>query len=280
MMKTLDAGFLFVKQVREDARFRTLPVVILTGVVTAIGVFVGPYFAESLRTKRTARRDHYTKIKQNCLILFKDSIQSLLLKEVSHSGSLGRWFFYGPQEEPYRPPTLTITPPLIIEPTLGGSWQDPYRQGELQLYDPLLYDDLGNHFSGLKENLKKMESEVLSKDGPKFLYAKWYITKSLFYGLNGKIDQQKHNLGDTVKGGLFFAADEPTKNWSDTYNWICADNTIDLIKEILQRPEVVAQIREYKHTQKAINDGLSSLLAEVERTIESQKELKGKCPYV
>jgi chemosensory pili system protein ChpA (sensor histidine kinase/response regulator) len=52
MMKTLDAGFLFVKQVRDDARFRDLPVIIITGVASQRGYDFEPRTAEDLAAMR------------------------------------------------------------------------------------------------------------------------------------------------------------------------------------------------------------------------------------
>ena len=52
MMKTLDAGFLFVKQLRDDARFRTLPVIIITGVASQRGYDFEPRTAEDLAAMR------------------------------------------------------------------------------------------------------------------------------------------------------------------------------------------------------------------------------------
>jgi chemosensory pili system protein ChpA (sensor histidine kinase/response regulator) len=52
MMKTLDAGFLFVKQVRDDARFRNLPVIIITGVASQRGYDFEPRTAEDLSAMR------------------------------------------------------------------------------------------------------------------------------------------------------------------------------------------------------------------------------------
>jgi CheY-like chemotaxis protein len=52
MMKTLDAGVLFVKQVREDARFRTLPVILMTGVASRHGYDFAPRTAEDLAAMR------------------------------------------------------------------------------------------------------------------------------------------------------------------------------------------------------------------------------------
>ena len=52
MMKTLDAGFLFVKQLRDDAHFRTLPVIIITGVASQRGYDFEPRTAEDLAALR------------------------------------------------------------------------------------------------------------------------------------------------------------------------------------------------------------------------------------
>jgi CheY-like chemotaxis protein len=52
MMKTLDAGFLFVKQLRDDARYRTLPVIIMTGVASQRGYDFAPRTAEDLAALR------------------------------------------------------------------------------------------------------------------------------------------------------------------------------------------------------------------------------------
>ena len=52
MMKTLDAGFLFVKQIREDARFRSLPVIIMTSVASRRGYDFQPRTAEDLAALR------------------------------------------------------------------------------------------------------------------------------------------------------------------------------------------------------------------------------------
>ena len=52
MMKTLDAGFLFVKQLRDDARFRALPVIIMTGVAGRRGYDFQPRTAEDLAAMR------------------------------------------------------------------------------------------------------------------------------------------------------------------------------------------------------------------------------------
>ncbi len=52
MMKTLDAGFLFVQQLRDDARFRALPVIILTGVASQRGYDFEPRTAEDLAAMR------------------------------------------------------------------------------------------------------------------------------------------------------------------------------------------------------------------------------------
>jgi CheY-like chemotaxis protein len=52
MMKTLDAGFLFVKEVRDDARFRTLPVILMTGVASQRGYDFAPRTAADLAAMR------------------------------------------------------------------------------------------------------------------------------------------------------------------------------------------------------------------------------------
>jgi len=52
MMKTLDAGFLFVKQLRDDARFRAVPVIIMTGVAGRRGYDFQPRTAEDLAAMR------------------------------------------------------------------------------------------------------------------------------------------------------------------------------------------------------------------------------------
>jgi CheY-like chemotaxis protein len=52
MMKTLDAGFLFVKQLRDDERFRSLPVMIMTGVASRRGYDFAPRTAEDLAALR------------------------------------------------------------------------------------------------------------------------------------------------------------------------------------------------------------------------------------
>jgi CheY-like chemotaxis protein len=52
MMKTLDAGFLFIKQLRDDARFQALPVIIMTGVASQRGYDFQPRTAEDLAAMR------------------------------------------------------------------------------------------------------------------------------------------------------------------------------------------------------------------------------------
>ena len=52
MMKTLDAGFQFVQQLRDDARFRALPVIIITGVASQRGYDFQPRTAEDLAAMR------------------------------------------------------------------------------------------------------------------------------------------------------------------------------------------------------------------------------------
>ena len=52
MMKSLDAGFLFVKEVRDDARFRTLPAIIISGVGSQRGYDFAPRTAEDLAAMR------------------------------------------------------------------------------------------------------------------------------------------------------------------------------------------------------------------------------------
>jgi CheY-like chemotaxis protein len=52
MMKTLDAGFLFVKQVRDDARFQTLPVILITAAASQRGYDFKPRTAEDLAAMR------------------------------------------------------------------------------------------------------------------------------------------------------------------------------------------------------------------------------------
>jgi CheY-like chemotaxis protein len=52
MMKTLDAGFLFIKKLREDARFKGLPVIIMTGIASQRGYDFQPRTAEDLAAMR------------------------------------------------------------------------------------------------------------------------------------------------------------------------------------------------------------------------------------
>jgi hypothetical protein len=251
-------------------------VALAASLITAIGVFAGPYFAESLRSGRISRRDHYIKIKQTCLKPIADSISEQLVKNFRPSESF-YGFGFNSQDQP--PPTTVpslMPAPIIMQPIVGPFGQ----QGEVVLFNNLLFTDLVNHFKDLKNEIDRVESKVLPMYGKKFMDARFRIGQALWFQLDKKIDSSKHNLGDVVRGGLCYACGVPEGMWPNIYASITIDNTIDLIKEVLTKPEIAQLIPEYKKDQKSVDEELSKLLLEIQDILESEKELKGKCNYL
>ncbi|MGA2664791.1 MAG: hypothetical protein ABSF83_07600 [Nitrososphaerales archaeon] len=250
-------------------------VTLATGLITAIGVFAGPYFAESLRSSRIARRDHYIKIKQGCLKPLADSIGELLTKSIRPSESFYAFGF----NDQNQPPPSTV-PSLMPGPIILQVVQGPFSQQEVVPFNNLLFADLVHHFPDLKNDIDRVESKVLPSHGKRFMDARWRIGQALWFQLEKKIDSSKHNLADVVRGGLCYACGVPEGIWPNIYVGITRDNTIDLIKEVLAKPEIVRLIPEYKMDQKIVDEELSKLLLEIEEILESEKELKGKCNYL
>jgi hypothetical protein len=58
------------------------------GVITALGVFAGPYLAEHLRAGRLSRRGHYEKIKEECLTPLSSTVAGLLASYFAPSESV------------------------------------------------------------------------------------------------------------------------------------------------------------------------------------------------
>jgi hypothetical protein len=59
------------------------------GVITALGVFAGPYLAEHLRAGRLSRRGHYEKIKEECLTPLSSTVAGLLASYFAPYESVG-----------------------------------------------------------------------------------------------------------------------------------------------------------------------------------------------
>lgn len=250
---------------------------LVAALVTAIGVFVGPYLAEHFRAARISRKDHLDKIKENCLLPLTNSIAGLLVEyfDPSESFAAGASFTDADRDKAVPEQILTIVPPPIT-----STYSVSAGENVPQLFDTLLFEDLVNHFPALKEDFDRVESVVLKTDGKKFAALHWTIGRYIWFGVALKVDTHVLHQQDVVRAALFLAAGTPSEVWPNLYITVSRNSVLDMIKEALKAPEVSGSVQEYVALKERVKAELSSLLKLVQVTIETEKELKGNCPYL
>ena len=222
-------------------------IVVVAGLVTAIGVFAGPYVAEKLRGGRVARRDHFMKIKVHVLTPMQDSIHRLLVGYFRPSESFYVGFYFTDTDRTKEPPKeeLTLLPGPVPVALQNAGLAMGVTQVRIEYYDELLFDDLGNHFPSLKSELDRVEKKVLKIDGAKFTTTRWELAKRMWFDLLPKVEQKKHNPSDVVKAGLLVASNTPKGYWPNLYAGLPEDGTLNAINDFLKTPEAAALAKDF-----------------------------------
>ena len=226
-----------------------------------------------------ARRDHFTKIKDQVLSPLKDSIGKLVVGYFRPSESFYVGFYFTDDDRDRTPPReeLTLIPgpaPVAIQNVGLG-----LESTRIEYFDQLLFDDLGNHFPHLKSEIDRIE-KLLKSEGAEFSRTRWELARNIWFDICPKIDQKKHNMSDVVKASLLIASETPTGYWPNLSLGLPQDGTLDSIKNTLKIPGIAPLVKDFVLMQKKLGDELSMLLKSVSVVLESERELPGHCQYL
>ncbi len=250
-------------------------VTVVALIVTAIGVFLGPLFAERNKKINERRNSHFNKIKDDCLKPVIGSIDNLL------------WDHFTISENPYNYEGILQHKEFlskgITDIKLWYSLIGHASTGDHAL-NQLLYDDLQIHFSKLKESID---------DAQKFLNEKCHdyemkrieLVIKLFVMLGPKIksmsEQNQAKIERAVSVALLCIFDYDKSFWPNYYIAASSDGTLKIVQEAIDNNEEIKNLgNEVKEIHDKSKSKLLQLRSELGKLIEYEGELKGKCSYI
>lgn len=245
-------------------------------VVTAIGVFLGPLLAERKKKLNERRNSHFNKIKNECLKPLIASITETLwnnftLREANYN------YQSSLQHKDYLNSGLT-------DIKLWYSLTRNVNRPDLTLNN-LLCDDLQNHFPELKESIDEVQ-KFLDTHCREYEIKRNELVIKLFEILESKIrytdvQQQNNEIGMVVCTALFCVLDYDRSYWPNYYNITNSNGTLKIIRETIDNQE---EIKSLGKVVKSIHDKARSKLPhlqiEMEKIIDYERDMKGKCNYI
>jgi hypothetical protein len=244
-------------------------VTLAAAIITAVGVFLGPYVAERIRKRGEARQIHLSRIKDSCLSPL-----------VVATGEIWKY--------------VRIDEAATFDFGMIGKLKRDYRKANLATYadprffDPLLYEDLKNHFPDLSKQIDQLNSTALDGEYIAFqksrseLLMKLYAFFSPFvvskYGQKPNENQQFINRA--VVASLLRILEMSSDEWPNMYNSLRELGERVAIDEMIKKSELEPDKSEFKRTYYDIISQLDKLRNEISKLIESEKPLRGKCSYV
>jgi hypothetical protein len=247
-------------------------ITLAAAIITAAGVFLGPYIAERIRKRGQARQIHLKRIKDYCLSPLVASIDqiwvNIRIDEMTSFdfGMIGKL----KRDSKYRKIDLIS----YVDPELG--------------FDSLLYGDLQNHFPDLSKEINRVNATALDKEYITFQKARTELVMKLYtffgpfvvskYGQKPVENQQFINRA--VVASLLRILDISTEEWPNMSSSLREVGELVAIDEIIKKPELEPDKTEFKRAYHQINSDLNKLREQISMAIESEKSLKGKCSYL
>jgi hypothetical protein len=237
-------------------------------IITNMGGFVAGVISgilvERYREKRRREAEHFRDIKQRCLEPLLKELQGLRERVIiSEARPLHRMCWELESENP---------------------WWEGYSFRKIA--DPLLYDDLKNHYRDLYEDLKNIEAWVRT-EYPDFLLT---ICKLLeMISSDSEFEEFSDELGDMLVRGSFSLEDFPQNAilflildvdkdlWPNLYPHI--KPVMDKAMHLKEKFYMVSEAQRARKEMRSIVAMINNCIDKTKKVIH-QTKLRGKCEYI